>query len=107
MGVDYTANYGIGVQLVNLDFEELELDIETMDEYLDDLPSNEISTYYFEVGSGSYTGEDNEYYLCFKYSFKDGLDVLESKLKLFKDYLDSNKIEYIGEIDLVGGLNVW
>ena len=109
MGVDYTANYGIGVKLESLDFEELNLeDIECMDEYLDELPEPEgIETEYFEVGEGSYTGEDNDYYLCIKSPMNEGVRELKKKIDLFGNYLRRNNIKYVGKVDLVGGLNVW
>tara|TARA_R110000803_G_scaffold10007_7_gene31113 strand:+ start:1898 stop:2227 length:330 start_codon:yes stop_codon:yes gene_type:complete len=109
MGVDYTANYGIGVKLESLDFEELNLeDIGCMDEYLDELPKPDgIETEYFEVGQGSYTGEDNDYYLCIKSPMSEGVKVLKTKVDLFKNYLRRNDIKYVGEVDCVGGLNIW
>ena len=109
MGVDYTANYGIGVKLVDLDFDELEIDgVKCMSEYLDELPEpNGIYTEYFEVGQGIYTGEDNDFYLCIKSAMSDGVDQLKNKIEMFKDYLEHNNIEYHGDVDCVGGLNVW
>ena len=109
MGVDYTANYGIGVKLQEVDFEELNLeDVECMDDYLEELPEPEgIQTEYFEVGSGSYTGEDNTYYLCIKHPMKEGVKALKTKVDLFKNYLRRNDIRYFGDVDCVGGLNIW
>jgi hypothetical protein len=109
MGVDYKANYGIGVKLESLDFEELNLeDIGYMGEYLDELPKPEgIEIEYFEVGQGSYTGEDNDYYLCIKSPMNEGVKALKTKVDLFKNYLKINNIKYIGEVDCVGGLNIW
>ena len=106
MGVDFSANYGVGVELVNIDFEELDMDgIEYMDEYLEELPEpDSIQIGYFEVGQGNYTGETNTFFLCVKASLADGETEFLRKISAFKDYLKDNKIEYKGEVDFVGGL---
>ena len=106
MGVDYTANYGIGVELISLDFDELDMDdMEYMDEYLEELPKpDNIQIEYFEVGQGNYTGEDNTFFLCVKASLTDGETEFKRKISVFKEYLEDNKIEYKGEVDFVGGL---
>ena len=106
MGVDYRANYGIGVKLENLDFDKLDSDY--MEEYLDNLPEPEgIDVEYFEVGEGSYSGEDNDFYLCIKNPMNEGVKVLKNKIDLFGNYLRRNNIKYIGKVDCVGGLNIY
>ena len=109
MGVDYTANYGIGVKLKYLDFEEINLEnIDCMDDYLGELPDPEgIQIRYFEVGGSNYTSGENDFYLCIGSPMNKGVDDLKNKIEIFKNYLKENNIEYIGDVDCVGGLNVW
>lgn len=105
MGVDYSANYGMGVKLCIPDFEE-NGEIEFMEDYLEELPKSEnIDIEYFEVGDGNYTGEENEFYLCIKNPMENG--ELFKKIEVFKKYLSDNNIKYYGEVDLVGGLYVY
>ena len=63
MGVDYTGNYGIGVKVIKKEFTEDSEYYEDFNTYLDDVLEN-TNYYYFEVGEGSYTGEDNYFYIC-------------------------------------------
>ena len=106
MGVDYTANYGIGVKLVDVTFDESK-GFEDMSEYLEDLPeASDIVVQYFSVGSESYGGDPDEYYLCIKDPMEDGVEELAKKIDIFKLYLKEFNVDYIGEIDLVGGLRI-
>lgn len=102
MGVDYTGNYGIGVQVKRKEFEE---DSEYYDDfysYLDDVLDG-TDYYYFEVGEGSYTGDENEVYICISKPFKDGYDIVKKSFDLYC-FLAEKEIEYVGEVDEVGGL---
>ena len=109
MGVDYTANYGIGVRLESISYEDLEkLGYDSMDEYLDELPNNYgLELEYFETGSESYGGNDNIWFLCIKDPLGRGVRDLKNKMSMLKNHLNSNGIKYKGEIDLVGGLHIW
>lgn len=104
MGVDYTANYGIGFKIKMPSYEELEeMDLDT-DSYLSEvLPPN---CSYFEVGSGNYSGKMNDYYVILD---DDNLDegLLERCEKLRNGLITEELIEADGQASVVGGLNVW
>ena len=73
MGVDYSANYGIGIKIKSIDFEDENLDkeiaeLECMSELLYDKIKNEKYTY-FEVGSEDYGGEENDFYIIIRNPF--------------------------------------
>lgn len=110
MGVDYSANFGIGVELQNIEFPEYSDTYDgptNMYEYLEGLPqSDSVSIMYFESGDGVYTGKDRTFYLCFRKPLDGGVESLKNKIKVFKKYLKENNIKYFGEIDLVGGLHI-
>lgn len=104
MGVDYTANYGIGFQVNVPDYDELEEMNLDLDSYLSDiLPSN---TSYFEVGQGNYTGEQNDYYVIL-----DDDEINESLLERCEELraklLSEGLISSDNKVSVVGGLNVW
>lgn len=113
MGVDYTANYGVGIKILEPDYEELGIEegYQYMEEYIDEHlpdPPEGLELEYFEVGQEFYSGEVNDFYLCFKYSIaKDGTNALVVKKILFEQYLKDNNIETEGEVDIVGGLKIW
>lgn len=106
MGVDYSANFGIGYKIKKVSeevLEEYDVDIgyffdEKLQPYKD-----EVS--YFETGYGRYTGEDNEYFLV----LKNPLSILD--LTHVKETLDvviyELGLETDSEFGLVGGLLVW
>lgn len=104
MGVDYSANYGIGVRVLEPE------NCEDFIEYVDDLSCikvDGIEMEYFEIGDGSYTGEENDVILCIRDADVTDLADLENKINIFKEFLKSNKVETDGEISLRGGLNIW
>lgn len=110
MGVDYTANYGIGVKLIELTDEELAAiheDYYSMSDYLDDLPKPEgIGVSWFGVGNNYVVGDD-EWFLVIDEPFEDGIDGLKHKVAIFKKWLDDNQIKYepaVSIVDQVGGL---
>ncbi len=109
MGVDYKGNYGIGVEIL-FDFDESE-DFEYMDEYLEHLTELSktvgLDTDYFEVGEASYSGGENDFYLIIKNPFSDGVHGLSNKVITFIEFLKSNDVDYVGNVDCVGGLNVY
>ncbi len=104
MGVDYSGNYGIGYQVTGSDeIPDAELE-EGLSEYLYNKVGDGFQ--HFDVGSGSYTGEENDYYIVVKDAFKDGLD-LTAKKKAIDDELKRLKLEPVGDFGDVGGLSVW
>ncbi len=105
MGVDYSGNYGIGVQIKRTEFEEEHKYYDDflgyLEEKIDDAPY-----FYFEVGEGMYTGEENELYICIDNPFSNGYCGLEDKVNRLYSFLRANEIEWDGEVDVVGGLEV-
>jgi len=103
MGVDYTGNYGAGIQIILPEFEEGHEFYEDEFSWLDDL-LEDTDYYYFEVGEEMYGGEKNEIYVCISEPFKKGFYDLDFKIDAFLAFLRENKIETVGEFDVVGGL---
>jgi len=104
MSVDYRGNYGIGIQVVRQEFEEgheyYEDFLGWLDEQLDGYAYD-----YFEVGESTYVGGEDEIYVSFKDPFRNGYD-LEASVDELLAFLKINKIEYIGKVDVVGGLRI-
>lgn len=98
MGVDYSAHYGIGIKIQTFEIEDK---FDFLDENL-----NEKYTW-FETGEGSYTGEENEFYVI----LKDDSNLLEINLSVEKvkllNHLKEIGIETIGEFGIVGGLEIY
>ena len=106
MGVDYTGNYGIGVNIYEKEFEEGSDYEGDFISYLEDiLEGTDYS--YFEVGHANYGGDINDIYVCIDNPFKNGYCGLEDKASTLLTFLAKNEIEYEGVVDVVGGLNVW
>lgn len=106
MGVDYSGNYGIGIQVYLSDFEEED------DYYEDDLgyieSCLENTNYsYFEVGSGNYSGETDDIYIIIDNPFEDGYCTLGEKADKLIQFLQENNISFEGKVDVVGGLRIW
>ena len=114
MGVDYSGNYGVGVQVEFNDLfeviaEKYEVDVDDASdyilEYLDELL--EGTDYdYFEVGDRMYSGQPNEIYIAIKDVFKDGYDIREKVTNLIK-ICEDNGLTMVGEVDVVGGLEIY
>lgn len=106
MGVDYDAHYGLGVKI---EFKEFPEDHEYEGDfwgYLDDL--FEGTEYdHFQVGDGSYTGTEDDFYVVIDNPFINGFAEAEKKAKDLLLFLDKHEIKYEGKVDLVGGLRVW
>lgn len=114
MGVDYSGNYGVGVQvefdnLYEVIADEFEVDVDDASdyvlEYLDNLLQG-TDYDYFEVGDGNYSGQPNEVYIEIKNIFKDGYDVREKATNLIK-FCEDNGLTMVGEVDVVGGLKIY
>ena len=106
MGVDYSGNYGIGVKVIIPTIED-ENDEWFEDElgYLDSL-LQETDYYYFQVGESSYTGGEDDTYVCLDKPFEDGYDIT-NKVNQLIEFLQSTNLEVVGKVDEVGGLRVW
>jgi hypothetical protein len=100
MSVDYDANFGVCVKVMD-DYDEDEYDdaCEYFEEILDGTDYE-----YGEVGNSF--GGNMEYYIFIGGLFKDGYDVSE-KIKEFEEFLKRKGISYTGKIDICGGVHVW
>lgn len=106
MGVDYTGNYGIGIQVFMPEFEEGHEYYEySEDEWLEDILFNTEYSY-FEVGSGAYSGNRNQFYIEINNPFENGYNI-QDKVDKLMDFLKTNDIPYEGKVNVIGGLNVW
>lgn len=114
MGVDYSGNYGVGVQvefdnLYEVIAEEFEVDVDDASAYVLDYLDNLLQGtdyYYFEVGDGNYSGQTNEVYIEINDVFKDGYDIREKVTNLIK-FCEDNGLTMVGEVDVVGGLYIY
>lgn len=105
MGVDYSANFGIGVKLVRRDFEEGHEWEDDFLGYIDDKLKN--SPYgYFEVGSEAYGDDINDFYCYIENPFEYGVEGLEEKCNGLIRFLNQNEIIFDGKIDIFGGLEI-
>jgi len=104
MGVDYNGNYGIGVKVIRKEFEEGHEYYEDFLTWLDEQLEG-WAYEYFEVGEGSYTGEEDDIYVVFKNPFKNGYN-LEASVEEMLAFLRIQGIEYVGKVDVVGGLRI-
>lgn len=101
MGVDYTGHYGVGVQIKRQEDTEDKDFIDFLDEIIED-----TGFYYFEVGKGNYTDDGNEIFLSLKEPFKDGYNI-QQKVNELLDFITRHKLERVGEVKEVGGLEIW
>lgn len=106
MGVDYSANFGIGFKLVRKEFEEGHEFEGDFHGYIDHKLEGTVYGY-FSVGSEMYTDDENDFYVILDNPFENGIDGLRQKTNELIDFLDGNDIEYDGEIDVVGGLEIY
>ena len=111
MGVDYTGHYGIGIEVELIDFEDESLsgeirELECMGEFLDER-LDEDKYCWFSVGGGTYTGEDNAYFIEIIEPFSDGLDNLSKKRDELLAHLKSIGLTPKGEFGAIGGLEIW
>jgi hypothetical protein len=111
MGVDYTGHYGIGIEVECIDFDDENLssevaELEVMCEFLD--TKLDGSKYgWFEVGQGSYTGEQDDCYIKIKEPFADGYAALEQKKQELLKHIEEIGLKPKGEFGLIGGMQMW
>ncbi len=99
MGVDYSANFGIGYK-VNVTPN----DDETDSEHLEGLNMSGLT--YFETGQERYGGK-SEFYIVLAEPFKNGLDLSEPKKLIDKFIEDNPSIQKASTFGMVGGILVW
>lgn len=101
MGVDYSANFGVGFR-IKADIDEND-ELNVID-YLEELI--DVSKYnWFEVGDGNYTGKDNDYYVVLD-DIKP-INTLEDRIEELREHLLSEHFIIEEDWDLVGGLEIW
>lgn len=104
MGVDYTANYGFGVKIIRNEEEDF---LDWLDQKLEDTEGIN----YFEVGSDSYGGDENEIYVCIdvedQIDKQNGYEFLNSYADELMNILKEKGIDFEGVPNIVGGLNIW
>lgn len=110
MGVDYRAYAGFGVK-VNVSIPDTE-EYEDYDnfEYLTDLLEGQDTYDFFEGGCGSYTGEDNDYYVyCSnaETALEGGNYNLQPYADKLIEFLDSIGLSYDDKPHIVGALHVY
>ncbi len=105
MGVSYSANYGIGIQVKRKEFSEEDEYYGDFVWYVDDLLVD-TEYDYFEVGDGNYTGKEDEIFICIEEPFEHGFCAAEKEAEKLITFLEKNEIEYIGKVGLVGGLRI-
>jgi hypothetical protein len=105
MGIDFSANYGIGYEVCAgdeiIDSEEME---DGLGEYLYNQDIG-IGFEFFDENEG-YDTEVIATYLIIKDPFTGGLDLTEAKMKLDKELIRL-ELEPIGNFKEVGGMYVY
>ncbi len=106
MGVDYTAHYGLGVQISNKHkLVGEDKDFECMQDWLEENLNEKYRS--FETGEGDYTGEDNDFYVCLSGDLACGIENLQAEKEKLLAHLKELDIEVLSDFDVVGGLQVW
>ena len=101
MGVDYSANFGIGFQIAD-ECDDKDL---TIRDYLDELI--DASKYsWFETGYEDYGGSPNKFFVVL--DDVQPLNTLEGRLEELKQHLLSEHFTLEDDVaDVVGGLRGW
>lgn len=107
MGVDYTANFGIGIE-VKINEKHLP-NLEKFDDGLTEFLNYQLRNTHFEVMTYGDTYEGDEFYCIV---LKNDLANTDLNLQPYKDeiyqWLSRQKIcEPVGEFNVVGGLYIW
>ena len=104
MGVDYTANYGIGFKVESIEQREGKDDY-SMGEIIDEKLSDIKECYYFDTGSEDLGGLQNEFYITLHSLYP--IETLEKRGRLLKQELYNVGIKTSEKLDIVGGLKIW
>ncbi len=100
MGVDYSANFGIGYKVnVTTNNDETPLG------YLECLIMPGLK--FFETGQERYGGKAGQFYIVLAEPFKNGLDLSEPKKLIDKFIEDDPNLEKASTFGMVGGILVW
>ncbi|EPL7677465.1 hypothetical protein RG089_000600 [Elizabethkingia anophelis] len=103
MGVDYSANKGIGFMINHRELEGDE-DFDIRD-YLDKILTD-TGYRYFAVGDEGYSGDPDEFYVVLEF-FKPIQNLQKRAQKLKEFLLALHLISEDAECDLVGGLEIY
>ena len=104
MGVDYKGQYGIGYEVELTSMEDEDGEELSMGDGLDDRLGDGFE--WFQVGSGSYSGRPDRYFVAIVDPFANGLDLTEKKNALDAE-LERIGLKPIGAFNAIGGLYVW
>lgn len=100
MGIEIECVAGIGVRVSDSFVEELD-DPWAPEEYLENLCGEK---YKVESAGNFLSDEDPMFYIFLKNNFR----TIDKKVEEdFKNFLNSNRIEYTGEIDLYKDKRIW
>jgi hypothetical protein len=105
MGVDYSAVFGIGVEVDNSYFDQFyDEDDDFVDKYgiLDELLSDTDYSY-GQSGDGGYTGRENNWYI---YINEEDSQLWHDELTDLVKFLEDNDVPFVDE-GVVGGLHMW
>lgn len=104
MGIDYDANFGLGYQVEPSD----EISEEDLEEGLAEYLWGELGSDFdhFEVGRGSYSGEEDDCFVVTKEEINERSDLQAIKAALDKE-LERLRVEPVSTFTIVGGLRVW
>ena len=102
MGVDYSSNCGIGVEVEA--YEEIGEYLES-EEGRNVLKDNDLC--WFEVGDGAYTGELNEYFIVYNKPAREIGDKWEFYERELLDVIGQIDLTSKGKMDLCNGLEVY
>lgn len=115
MGVDYSAKFGLGIELKRDEIKtalnrkwdqgltEEELKKESVIEWFEGfIPPPNFYTFY--VGDTYYGDDQEEFFICIKDSLANGIEGLKEKSNALIFYLNDLGFTTPGEVQLVGGL---
>lgn len=106
MGVDYSANFGVGCKIKKASKEVLEDYWGDMGIYINSILQNFVNGVSYITYGNSYEDKGVQYAIIVDEPFADGLDLTHIKACL-DDIIDSSDLERDSEFGVVGGLGVW
>lgn len=104
MGVDYSARFGIGLEVSDITVVNFRYMKDVcFDDFLEDLT---VASKYRYIKWGGAYDNDIHYAVILKDPFREGFDI-DGKVKEFSIWLEANNIDYEdNRIGLVGGLYI-